>query len=70
MLVPILGSAVLVLAIWRGQISIEEALGFSRLEEEFQAGQWGRDEENEKNWAGKCRDARAAAFFLTCNALK
>lgn len=70
MLVPILGSAILTLAVWKQRIGIEEALAAARLEEDFQAEQWGADEDSLQAWAGKCRDARAAAFFLDMQATK
>ena len=64
MLVPILGSAVLTLAVWKRRITINEALTLARLDETHQAQQWGADHESAEAWANKCRDARAAAFFL------
>ena len=65
MLVPILGSALLALALWQGEMSIEQGLIASRLDEAVQAEQWGEDAETVAKWDAKCRDARAAAFFLT-----
>lgn len=67
MLVPLLGSALLALAVWNGAIDIEEALIAARLDEAVQAKHWGEDPELVAKWADKCRDARAAAFFLTAN---
>ena len=45
--VPLLGSAVLGLAVQRGAISGEAAFELSRIEEAFQEGQWGVDAEAE-----------------------
>ncbi len=64
MLVPILGSAVLALAVWRKRLTIEEALASARLEEDFQSEHWGADPDSVQAWANKCRDAQASAFFL------
>lgn len=66
MLVPLLGSAVLTLALWKHRITVDDALKAARLDEDFQAEQWGIDHEVVAAWEGKCRDIRAAAFFLTC----
>jgi chaperone required for assembly of F1-ATPase len=63
-LTPLLGSAILTLAVWRKHITIEEALIAARLDEQAQAEQWGEDDEAEAAWAAKCRDAHAASFFL------
>ncbi len=64
MLVPILGSALLTLAVWKHFRSIEEALAAAHLDETVQADAWGQDAEVTAKWAGKCRDAKAAAMFL------
>jgi chaperone required for assembly of F1-ATPase len=65
MLVPLLGSAVLGIAVWKGHVSIEQAMVMARLDENLQAQKWGKDEESEALWAHKQNDMRAAAFFLT-----
>ena len=70
MMVPILGSALLTLAVWKGHLLVEEALAAARLDEDFQAQRWGSDPHVAVNWAAKCRDVQASAFFLTCNGLK
>jgi chaperone required for assembly of F1-ATPase len=70
MLVPLLGSAVLALAVWKQEITVEDALVAARLDEDFQAERWGMDPEAASAWAAKCIDIRASAFFLTCRALK
>lgn len=67
MMVPLLGSALLALAIWKGGVTLEEALIAARIDESVQAKYWGEDAEAAAKWAGKARDIRAAAFFLTCN---
>ncbi|MFZ4540762.1 MAG: ATP12 family chaperone protein [Rickettsiales bacterium] len=64
MLVPLLGSALLVLAVWEGVITIEAALVAARLDEAMQGEQWGEDVEVAAKWSTKMRDARAAAVFL------
>lgn len=64
MLTPLLGSALLTLALWKGKISVEAALVACRLDEDFQAEQWGEDAEAAASWANKRRDILAATFFL------
>lgn len=44
-LVMLSGSLVLGLAVWRGELSGAEAWALSRIDEEWQAEQWGRDED-------------------------
>ena len=58
--VPLLGSAVLGLALQRGALSGEAAFELSRLEETFQEGQWGVDAEAEARTAAR----RAEAVML------
>jgi len=70
LLVPILGSAVLALAVWKRHRSIEAALAAARLDEMMQAEQYGEDAEEAAKWALKCADARACDLWLTENALK
>ena len=70
MMVPLLGSAVLALAVWKGRIAVEEALIAARLDEDFQAEKWGADPLAVAAWEAKARDVRASGFFLTHNALK
>jgi chaperone required for assembly of F1-ATPase len=43
--IPLLGSVVLSLALWRGRLSADAAFAASRIGEDFQAETWGRDEE-------------------------
>ncbi len=66
MLVPLLGSAVMTLALWKHAMTVDDALKAARLDEDFQAEKWGADPEQTAAWEHKCRDIRAAAFFLTC----
>lgn len=57
-LVAITGSLVLALAVARGQLTAEEAFGLSRIDETWQAEQWGEDEE-----AAKAEAVRKAALL-------
>ncbi len=70
MMVPLLGSAILALAVWKGEVAVEAALEMARLDETQQAEQWGVDAESEAAWGYKQADIRASAFFLTHSALK
>lgn len=70
MLTPLLGSAILALALWKRQITVEQALAAARIDEEFQAEKWGRDAEADAAWLHKCGDIKAAAFFLDMQATK
>ncbi len=65
MMTPLLGSALLSLAIWKGAVGVEQALVAARLDEAVQAKYWGEDGEVAAKWENKCRDIRASAFFLT-----
>jgi chaperone required for assembly of F1-ATPase len=65
LMVPILGSALLALAIWQQKITVQEALIACRLDETVQAKHWGEDAEVATKWAVKARDVKAAAFFLS-----
>lgn len=65
MMTPLLGSALLALAIWKAAIEVEQALVAARLDEAVQAKFWGEDGEVAAKWESKCRDIRASAFFLT-----
>ncbi|KQS56014.1 ATPase [Brevundimonas sp. Leaf363] len=58
--VPLLGSAVLGLAVQRGALTGEAAFDLSRLDEAFQEGQWGVDAEN----ADRTEARRAEAMLL------
>ena len=64
MLVPMLGSAVIALALYDHKIDVETALSIARLDEDFQAEQWGIDIHVAREWEAKKRDIRAAVFYL------
>lgn len=64
MMVPLLGSFVLAVALWKGRLEMEQALKAARLDEDLHAEQYGVDDEAVQAWANKERDIRAAAFFL------
>jgi chaperone required for assembly of F1-ATPase len=64
LMVPILGSALLALAVWQQHITAQEALAACRLDETVQARHWGEDGEVALAWAAKARDVSAAAIFL------
>lgn len=59
-IVPLLGSAVLGLAVQRGALSGEQAFDLSRIDEAFQESRWGVDEDN----AARTAAARAQAGLL------
>jgi chaperone required for assembly of F1-ATPase len=63
-MVPILGSALLALAVWKRAITVEEALIAARLDEAVQEAQWGVAPEAAQKWDAKCAEVRAAEFFL------
>lgn len=42
---PLFGSVILALAVWKGRLAGEEAFAASRVGEDFQTETWGRDEE-------------------------
>lgn len=49
--IPLFGSVVLALAVWKGRIAGEAAFAASRIGEDFQTETWGRDEEAAKRAA-------------------
>jgi chaperone required for assembly of F1-ATPase len=55
--VPLLGSAVLGLAVQRGALSGEAAFDLSRIDEAFQESRWGVDEENAARTAARRGEA-------------
>jgi len=65
MMVPMLGSALLALAVWNEKLDHDAALKAARLDEEAQAERWGEDPLARAAWAAKARDIRAAVFYLT-----
>ncbi len=62
--IPMLGSAVLGLAVERRRLSMESAFELSRLDEIFQAEQWGEDGEAAKRVESQRREARALDDWL------
>ena len=64
MMVPLLGSFVLAIALWKRRIEIGQALKAARLDEDLHAELYGVDEEAAAAWANKEKDIRAAAQFL------
>jgi chaperone required for assembly of F1-ATPase len=65
MLVPLLGSILLALAVWKKGVSLDDALAASRLDEDYQQAHWGKDDEMESQWQGKLRDLRVCASWLS-----
>jgi chaperone required for assembly of F1-ATPase len=64
-IVGMLGSLVLTLALLDKRIDAATALGHSRLDEEFQAEQWGRDAEADARTAAHAAELDALARFLS-----
>jgi chaperone required for assembly of F1-ATPase len=60
MATPLLGSAILALALWQRKIEAEEAIFLARLDEAHQASQWGEDAEAKAQWAKREADIRGA----------
>jgi chaperone required for assembly of F1-ATPase len=50
--IPLFGSVILALALWRGHIGGDAAFAASRVGEDFQAETWGRDAEAAKRAEG------------------
>ncbi|MEP3346734.1 MAG: ATP12 family protein [Litoreibacter sp.] len=66
-LVAITGSLILGLAITRGRLDAQTAWDLSRIDEEWQIAQWGRDEDADAQAGKKKEDLlRAAVFFSLC----
>ena len=61
----LLGSLVLALALLDGRLDAEAAFRLSRVDEEFQAEQWGRDAEADLRADAHARELGAIARFLT-----
>lgn len=64
-LVALSGSLILGLAVAEGRLTAEEAWDLSRLDEEWQADLWGRDEEADAQTARRRNDFLDAARFLS-----
>lgn len=56
------GSALIALATQRGRLTPEEAWAAAHVDEDWQAAQWGRDEEALRRRAARWRDMQAAAL--------
>lgn len=65
LMVPLLGSFVLGVALWKQAITLEQALEAARIDETVQAERWGADEEAGFMWEHKRSDIASAALFLT-----
>lgn len=63
-LTPLLGSALLTLALWKGLITVDEAVTMAHLDEALAAEQWGEDAQEKAGRVAKQKDIAAAAFFL------
>ncbi|MFD1796450.1 ATPase [Paracoccus aurantiacus] len=63
-LVTLPGSLVLGLAVLEGRLSADEAHALSRIDEEFQAERWGRDDEADKAAAGRLEAMKNAERLL------
>jgi chaperone required for assembly of F1-ATPase len=61
----ITGSLVLGLAVLEGKLASSQAFALSRLDETYQAEQWGRDREAEERAAGLARKMELAARLVT-----
>lgn len=64
MMVPLLGSVLLALALWKKLVRFEDAVQACRLDEEFQQSRWGVDKEADTLWQVKLRDLSAAVNWL------
>lgn len=60
----LLGSAVLALAVERGQVSCGDALRASCVDEDWQIEQWGEDDEAKEVRANRMRDAEALQLWF------
>lgn len=67
LITPLLGSAVLALALWKGQIDVEEAIRCARLDETHQSARWGEDDEAAAQWMKRERDIRAGVEVFASN---
>ena len=63
----ITGSLALGLALAEGRIDSGTAFQLSRLDEDYQAGKWGRDEEAEERARGLARELDVASQFLAAS---
>ncbi len=61
----IAGSVVLALALAEGELAPGQVFALSRIDEDYQAGKWGRDKEAEVRAANLARELNSAAAFIT-----
>jgi chaperone required for assembly of F1-ATPase len=61
-----LGSLVLGLALFEGELDAEQALAASLLDEHYEIERWGREREAERRHQALQRDLVVAAEFLAC----
>ena len=62
--IPLLGSVILALALWRGHLSGEAAFHASRIGEDFQSETWGADVEAGKRAAGMLIQAQSLEVWF------
>ena len=62
--IPLLGSVVLALVLWRGHLSGEAAFHASRIGEDFQSETWGADTEAAKRAAGMLIQAQSLEIWF------
>lgn len=62
--IPLLGSVILALALWRGHLSGEAAFHASRIGEDFQSETWGHDDEAAKRAAGMLMQAQSLEVWF------
>ncbi len=64
MMVPLFGSILLTLAVWKKLITIDAAVVASRLDESYQQERWGRDPEADALWEAKLKELQACGVWL------
>lgn len=64
-LTGLLGSALLTLALWKGHLTLEQALTASRLDEQHAAERYGLDPVIEHKWKLQAERCEKCIFFLT-----
>ena len=64
LLASLLSSLVLALAVFENRLSLKEAFALSRLEEQFQAEEWGEDSEAKRREEVIFKEVRGVASFL------
>ena len=61
---PLLGSALLSLAVWKGLTTVDQAIAAATLDESFQAEQWMEDAEEKARRDARGADIRQCALFI------